>query len=144
MWVHTEATLLAVPSCQPQTVVLIFNNMTTTEEQATQFDVFGHELDLDQLADIAKHGMAGGVCGFIYSSELADTFDSNEDEIWNYLDEYAFDLGEGSGIQMVINSIERSGSEFETMQQVKEQAVWMAVELFAYQLCCRNNHPDFV
>jgi hypothetical protein len=106
------------------------------------FDILGHEFDMDALNDIANYGCAAGVSGFIYSSELADVFDENEDDIWNFLDEFAFDLGEKSGIQMVIDCITRD-DPFYTMQEVKEKAVWMFVELFAVQLLQRNGHPDW-
>ena len=32
------------------------------------FEILGSEFDLDQLNDIATHGMAQGVAGFIYLS----------------------------------------------------------------------------
>ena len=69
----------------------------TTTAQAT-FTVLNHEFETDQLVDIANHGMAGGVSGFIYSTELAELFEEHEEEIFNYLDATAFDLGEPSGI----------------------------------------------
>ena len=108
------------------------------------FDILGHEFDMDALNDIATHGCAAGVPGFIYCSELADVFDKNEDDIWKFLDEHAFDLGEKSGMQMVIDSLICSGDDYYTMQIVKERAVWMFVELFAVQLLQRNGHPDWV
>lgn len=114
--------------------------MTTATMQT--FDILGHEFDMDALHDIATHGCAAGVSGFIYSSELADVFDENEDDIWSFLDEFAFDLGEKSGIQMVINYVTKD-DPFYTMQDVKEKAVWMFVELFAVQLLQRNGHPDW-
>ena len=106
------------------------------------FDILGHEFDMDALNDIATHGCVAGVSGFIYSSELADVFDKNEDDIWNFLDEYAFDLGEKSGMQMVVDYVTRD-DDFYTMQDIKEKAVWMFVELFAVQLLQRNGHPDW-
>ena len=118
----------------------MYTHMTVATVQT--FDILGHEFDMDALNDIATHGCVAGVPGFIYSSELADVFDENEDDIWNYLDEYAFDLGEKSGIQMVIDYITRN-DPFYTMQDVKEKAVWMFVELFAVQLLQRNGHPDW-
>ena len=112
--------------------------MTTATMQT--FDILGHEFDMDALNDIATHGCAAGVSGFIYSSELADVYDKHEDDIWNYLDEYAFDLGKESGIRMVIDLI---SDDYYTMQEIKEKAVWMFVELFAVQLLQRNGHPDW-
>ena len=114
--------------------------MTTATMQT--FDILGHEFDMDALNDIATHGMDAGVSGFIYSTELAVLFDKYEEDIWNYLDEHAFDLGEKSGIQMVVNCVTRD-DDFYTMQDIKEKAVWMFVELFAVQLLQRNGHPDW-
>lgn len=109
---------------------------------AQTFTILGQEFDMDALNDIATHGCAAGVSGFIYSTELCECFDANEDDIWNFLDEYAFDLGEKSGMQMVIDYVTRD-DDFYTMQDIKEKAVWMYVELFAVQLLQRNGHPDW-
>lgn len=116
--------------------------MTTTAVKT--FDILGHEFDMDALNDIATHGMAAGVSGFIYSSDLRDLYDEHEDDIMLYLDEHAFDLGEDNGFRMVLNSMDRRGIEYDTLQILKEQAVWMFVELFAVQLLYRNGHPDWV
>ena len=116
------------------------NNMTTTK--VSTFDILGHEFELDQLNDIAKHGMSGGVSGFIYSSELADIFNKNEDEIFEVLDEHADELGEKSGMQLVIDYVTRD-DDFYTMQDIKEKAVWMFAEVRAVQILQRNEHPDW-
>jgi hypothetical protein len=113
--------------------------MTTATVQT--FTILGQEFDMDALNDIATHGCVAGVPGFIYSSELADVFDANEEDIWNYLDEHAFDLGEKSGMHMVIDYVTRN-DDWYTMQDIKEKAVWMFVELFAVQLLQRND-PDW-
>ena len=113
--------------------------MTATTVQT--FDILGHEFDLDALNDIATHGMAAGVSGFIYSSELHDVFEKHEEDIWNFLDDYAYCTDSKSGIQMVIDILK---DDFYTMQDIKEKAVWMFVELFAVQLLQRNGHPDWV
>ena len=107
------------------------------------FDILGHEFDMDALNDIATHGCVAGVSGFIYSSELADVFDKHEEDIWTFLDEHAFDLGLNSGIQMVVDYVTKD-DPFYTMQEIKEKAVWMFVELFAVRLLQRNGHPDWV
>ena len=122
---------------------LFTNVLHMTVATVQTFDILGHEFDMDALNDIAKHGCVAGVSGFIYSSELADVFDKNEEDIWNYLDEHAFDLGEKSGIQMVIDDVTKD-DPFYTMQDIKEKAVWNFVELFAVQLLQRNGHPDWV
>jgi hypothetical protein len=115
--------------------------MTTATMQT--FDILGHEFDMDALNDIATHGCAAGVSGFIYSSELHDIYQEHEDTIMSYLDEHAFDLGEDNGFRMVLNSMDRRGIEYDSLQIFKEQAVWMFVELFAVQLLQRNGHPDW-
>lgn len=118
--------------------------MTVTTVVPSTFDVLGHEFDLDQLSDIATHGMAQGVPGFIYSSDLYDIFDDHEETILNYLDEHAFDMGEQSGLHIVINAVtKRNNDAFYTMQDVKEMAVWLFVELFAVELLQRNGHPSW-
>ena len=115
--------------------------MTTTTVQT--FDILGHEFDMDALNDIAIHGCIAGVPGFIYSSDLHDIYEEHEDTIMAYLDEHAFDLGEDNGFRMVLNSMDRRGIEYDTLQIFKENAVWMFVELFAGQLLQRNGHPDW-
>ena len=116
--------------------------MTTATVQT--FDILGHEFDMDALNDIATYGCAAGVPGFIYSSDLHDIYEEHEDTIMAYLDERAFDLGEDNGFRMVLNSMDRRGIEYDTLQIFKENAVWMFVELFAVQLLQRNGHPDWV
>jgi hypothetical protein len=126
--------------CVSSCTLAFIHNMTTATVQT--FDILGHEFSMDELNDIATHGCVAGVPGFIYSSELADVFDANEHDIWTYLDEHAFDLGEKSGMQMVVDIVTRH-HDFYTMQDIKEKAVWMFVELFAVQLLQRNGHPDW-
>lgn len=104
------------------------------------FDILGHKFDMDALNDIATHGMAQGVSGFIYSSELHDIYEEHEDTIMDYLDELAFDLGEDSGFRMVLNSMDRQGVGYASLQIFKEHAVWMYVEVLAVQLLQRNEH----
>ena len=109
------------------------------------FEILGHEFELDQLNDIVNHGMASGVSGFIYSSDLYDIYEANEDSILEYLDERASDMGDQSGVQMVINVYtKRDPDAFYTMQNIKETAVWMFVEMKAYDLLCEAGHPDYV
>ena len=121
------------------TCPLLYTHMTVATVQT--FDILGHEFDMDALNDIATHGCAAGVSGFIYSSELADVFDKHEEDIWNFLDDTAYCMDDKSGIQMVIDTI---NDDFYTMQDIKEKAVWLFVELFAVQLLQRNGHPDWV
>ena len=107
------------------------------------FTILDQEFDMDALHDIATHGCAAGVSGFIYSTELCEVFDKHEDKIFDYLDDYADQLGEKSGMQMIINYVTRD-DEYYTMQDIKEKAVWMYVELNAVDLLISNEHPDWV
>ena len=111
----------------------------------TKFDILGHEFTLDELNNIAKHGMPAGVNGFIYSSELHDSYQEHEDDILNELDKQAEDQGVQSGMQMVVNAVTKGDeTHFYTMQCLKEMAVWMYVEMTAHDLLLSNNHPDWV
>ena len=118
---------------------------TTTLSKPIVTNILGTDFDICQLHDIATHGMAQGVAGFIYSTELAERFEANEEEILNVLDELAFDLGERCGLNMVINAIIRKrGNDFYTTQDVKEIAVWMFVEHKAFNALHEAGHPDWV
>ena len=77
--------------------------------------------DLDEIKDVANYGCAGGVSGFIYSTELAVFFDEHEDEIENIMDDY------GITYQDLV-------PEAQTMQQYKEAAVWFIVESYCQLL----------
>ena len=74
----------------------------------------------EELRDITRHGLSGGVSGFIYSSELADLYDKYEDEIEQTLDDYDVKLHD------LVDS-----EQFYTMQMLKEQSVWFFVETWA-------------
>jgi hypothetical protein len=74
----------------------------------------------EELRDITRHGLSGGVSGFIYSSELADLYDKYEDEIEQLLDDYGVKLHD------LVNS-----EEFYSIQMLKEQSVWFFVETWA-------------
>ena len=55
------------------------------------YDILGREFDLDELKDVATYGASQGVSGFIYTSELRDIFDDNDDEIQDYLSDWVHD-----------------------------------------------------
>lgn len=74
----------------------------------------------DEARDVAKHGCSGGVSGFIYSTELYEFFEEHEDDIEEVLEQCDVTY------QMLV-------PDFETMQQIREAAVWFAVEVF-----CQN------
>ena len=120
------------------------NTLTKPMETETQlFEILDEEYTLEELGDIAIHGCAAGVHGFIYTIEIQRAYEKYEDEILEALDQFADDLGEKSSLHMLINSIERRKMD-PTMNNIKEMAVWTYVEMTAYNLCCDNNHPDFV
>jgi len=71
--------------------------------------------DADEIKDVARYGCAGGVSGFIYSTELAEFFDAYEEQIEDIMD-------------MAGITYQDLVPEAQTMQQYKEAAVWFAVE----------------
>ena len=78
--------------------------------------------DIDEIKDVAEYGMASGFSGFIYSTELAEFFDKYEDEIEDELDTYGLKYTD------LVDT-----SEFYTMQECKEKAVWCVVEMYCQQ-----------
>lgn len=109
------------------------------------FTILDSEFDIDQLNDIATHGMSQGVSGFIYSSELHDIYEAYEHVILDALDEFADELGASSAMELIVQSIQRGDTDhYYTMQDVKEAAVWMYVEMVAHNLLIENEHPDWV
>lgn len=73
--------------------------------------------DLDEIKDVANHGCAGGVSGFIYYSETSKFFDLFEDEIYDYLDDCEYSMAD---------FVERGS----TITTLKNQMVWCVVELW--------------
>jgi|TARA_Y100000289_G_scaffold65789_1_gene80193 hypothetical protein len=109
---------------------------------AQTFDVLGVELDVDQLVDIVKHGMSAGVSGFIYSSELYDIFTEHGEDVMAELDVRADEMGCQSGLQLVIDEITKGETDvYYSVQETKEKAIWMYVEMIAYDLLSEINHP---
>ena len=75
---------------------------------------------LQELEDITKHGMAGGVGGFIYSTELAEFFDKHESAI----EETVTDMN------IRLDNLVKDSTSW-TFQEVKESSVWLVVEEYA-------------
>ena len=73
----------------------------------------------DELRDITRHGLSGGVGGFIYYNELKELFIEHEEEILNYLME---DCG------MTLSDIAIDAG---SLGQLATNAVWMYVEGWA-------------
>ena len=102
------------------------------------YEILGREFDTDELADIANYGMAQGVSGFIYTSELRDIFDDNDDEIQDYLSDWVHDNVGGDE-----SSFSYFAKEVEDITQLKGKLVWAYVELKAYECLVDAKHPDF-
>ena len=87
------------------------------------FDALAERFDdMDEIKDVAEYGCSAGVSDFIYSTELAEFFDKYEDEIESELDVY------GLKYEDLLDT-----SEFYTMQELKEKAVWCIVEMYCHQ-----------
>ena len=81
--------------------------------------------DIDEVRDIARHGMSGGFSGFIYSSELYEFYDKYEDDIEEYL--YEMDIKPHELVDT---------EEFYSIQELKEKSIWCCVELWANVKVC--------
>ena len=83
--------------------------------------------DIDEVRDITKYGMSGGVSDFIYYSELSEFFNKYEEEIDDYL--YENDIP--------VKSLMKKADSF---QELRQNAVWTVVELYAnYRLAELQN-----
>ena len=87
------------------------------DDTTTLYTILDTRFGLEEARDVARYGCSGGVSDFIYSSELYDFFDDHEEDIENLLDEYDV-------------TYQQLKPDFETMQQIREAAVWFAVEVF--------------
>ena len=76
--------------------------------------------NIDEVRDIARHGMSGGFSGFIYSSELHEFYDKYEDDIEEYLYEMGIKLHE------LVDT-----EEFYSIQELKEKSIWCCIDLWA-------------
>ena len=121
--------------------IMTYSPVKASEETPTSIEILGQDLEIDQLVDIANHGMSGGVSGFVYSSELADIYDQHEDEIWELLDSVADDAGDASGMDFVIKCYTKNDDDaYYCLQNIKEHSVWMFVELEAYEYLFSIKH----
>ena len=109
-------------------MTLSFTIITMTATITKTEDLLGRTFDYDELRDIAQHGCSGGVSGFIYSSELYDVFTKHEDDIMEYLEEWASDVYGKSAEAMIVDTLD---CDDWTMQGFRELAVWMYLELNA-------------
>lgn len=93
-------------------------------------DLCSRTFELDELRDIAQYGANAGVSGFIYSSELYEVWEKYEDEITDYLEDFASSCYDKSWECMIVDEI---GTEDWTMQELKEKAIWTYLELRAQE-----------
>ena len=73
--------------------------------------------DIDEIKDIYKHGLAGGVSGFIYYSEIREFFFKHENDIEDYLTDQ---LGVGH----------LKNWEFDSVNDLIQHMVWSTVECY--------------
>ena len=85
--------------------------------------------ELGLIADIAKHGCAGGVPGLTYYNETSSFYDQHEGEIWQVLKDTADAAGIMNGLQLY--NICKNPSSLELL---KNDLVWFAVEVLAQEL----------
>ena len=87
------------------------------------FDALAERFDdMDEIKDVAEYGCAHcGVADFIYSTELCEFFDKYEDEIENELESLGLTYTD------LVDT-----TEFWTMQDCKERAVWCIVEMYCH------------
>ena len=93
-----------------------------------EYTILDETFTFDELKDISNHGANTGYHGFIYSSDLADKYDANEDEI----DSRVYDLGFTIGGVM----LER---DMHTLQEYKEWACWFYLETSAHDIVEEDN-----
>ena len=105
------------------------------------FTILDQEFEVDELCDIANHGMSGGVSGFIYTRDCVDKFNEFDDEIEEFLSDWHHDnLGENN----YIGAISSNGTfSVGSIDELKTKMVWMYVELKAHDILCEIKHPDF-
>ena len=75
---------------------------------------------LEELEDITKYGMSGGVGGFIYYTELTDFFNEHESAIQETLQDMDLTM------EMLIKN-----SPDGTFRTIRQNSVWLVVEEYA-------------
>jgi hypothetical protein len=107
------------------------------------FTILDREFEVDELCDIANHGMAQGVSGFIYTRDNVKHFDDNDDEIEEYLSDWYHDnMGEDDYISSIAGANNNS-YPVGSIDELKNRMVWTYVELKAHDILCEIKHPDF-
>ena len=91
--------------------------MTATLTKTLEQFLTDRFTDMDEIRDVAKYGCIAGVNGFIYSSELADVYDTFEEEIEKKIEDLEIPF---SSLVADVNCWQ--------MQEAKEKMVWICVE----------------
>lgn len=99
--------------------------MGTIKEWLTE----GEKEERFLIADIAKHGCAGGIGGLIYYNETSSFYEDHEDEIWQVLTDRADAAGIKNGLQL-FNICKDPSS----LRVLKNDLVWFAVQIAAQEL----------
>ena len=90
---------------------------------------------IDDLKDIAEHGMSSGVSGFIYTRDNVAWFNENSDEIEEYLSDWYMDnMGEVNYIGAIAQG---NGFAVGSIDELKNRMVWSYVELKAHDILCQ-------
>ena len=97
-------------------------------------------LDLSTCKDIATHGMAMGVPGFIYNHNLWEWFNENSDEIESELNCFVEDAY-GDEYRNYIHWLS-STQDIADHLSLKQAAVWAYVEIKCYNFVLEHC-PDF-
>jgi hypothetical protein len=79
--------------------------------------------DQAEIRDVANHGCAGGVSGFIYSSELFEFFNEHESDLEDLMQELGLALGD----------LVKDTNDW-TYQEMRENTVWIAVESYCHSI----------
>ena len=109
---HTHSFVLFMTICSP-----------------AMYTILDEEFDIDELRDIAEHGMSAGVSGFIYYRETTAKFDEHDDEIQDFLSDWYYDcIGGDEG------SFAHFARQCEDITQLKNKLVWAYVELKAQSI----------
>ena len=110
-------------SLTPLCVIMFTYTHSHMYNVSPMFDALAERFDdMDEIKDVAEYGCSAGVSDFIYSSELAEFFDKYEDEIEDELDTYGLKYTD------LVDT-----TDFWTLQECKEKAVWCIVELYCQQ-----------
>ena len=102
-----------------------------TATMTRSYDILNRTFEYDELKDIAQYGANAGVSGFIYSSELYDVWEKYEDEITDYLEEFAQSCLDKTWEAMIVDTLD---CDDWTMQELKEKAIWCYLELRAQEI----------